>query len=248
MYDDIKLDAKGQALFDLLWQIPPDLEGAKAMLERGDCPAEQVSRVGARFAEECLYDIDDLPERNFTCVRDSETEPILHTEVQSAYLPQVTELLLSFGLDPNGIYSENERNIMLSLKYNSNGYAAADTMALLLSHGGRWDLEIAGEKLFDEIDFDVIFDAIEQEDHRKFDALVHVWMVMLGFGAKLEDGKSAVDLFPDLDDDNCWIDFDIAKLKNHRNYKFGLSRVESRGEKWSLHIFDRQTHWEVARL
>ncbi len=38
------------------------------------------------------------------------------------------------------------------------------------------------------------------------------------------------------------------KLRNHRDYTFGLSHVPCYGEKWSLHIFDKQTMWEVARL
>lgn len=42
--------------------------------------------------------------------------------------------------------------------------------------------------------------------------------------------------------------FDIHELRNHRNFTFGLSWVPCRGKNWSLHIFDKRTLWEVARL
>ena len=42
--------------------------------------------------------------------------------------------------------------------------------------------------------------------------------------------------------------FDPALLKEHQNYTFGISNVPGRGENWSLHIFDRRTFFEVARL
>ena len=45
-----------------------------------------------------------------------------------------------------------------------------------------------------------------------------------------------------------WENFKISDLKKHRNFTFCLSNVEGRGEKWSLHIIDSRTRWEVARL
>ena len=80
---------------------------------------------------------------------------------------------------------------------------------------------------------------------RRYDALVHSWFVFLGYGAAPDNGTSSVDLFNVIDTGKT---FDLRELRNHRNYTFGLSHVKNRGENWSLHIFDKRTMWEVARL
>ena len=140
-------------------------------------------------------------------------------------------------------------NIMNELQYVSTPYVAADTLALLLENGGNTELEIDGMRIMDDIDFDVIFDAFNQEIRSNYDSLVHCWFVMLGYGARLRDGSLPVDLFDVYDEEYIRkTPFDISKLKEHRTYTFGISNVPSRGENWSLHIFDKRTFHEVARL
>lgn len=62
-------------------------------------------------------------------------------------------------------------------------------------------------------------------------------------------GSSPVEVYANYDDQLVeQTMFEIEKLRNHEDYTFGLSHVESKGEPWSLHIFDKKTMWEVARL
>ena len=166
-------------------------------------------------------------------------------EPHAPYIFDTIKLLLNYGLDPNAVF--DGINIMNELQYIETEYVAADTLRLLLEHGGKYNLAIGNEILFDELDFDIIFGAIEQTNRRRYGSLVHCWLVMLGFGAKQVDGKNPVTLFPNYDA-GYETEIDISDLKNHENYTYALTHVPGNGEKWSLHIIDKKTMWEVARL
>ena len=78
-------------------------------------------------------------------------------------------------------------------------------------------------------------------------ATIHIEMK---YGAGKENSKERVICFPKRDH-NSEFDvkpFEMSDLKEHRNYTFALSNVEGQGENWSLHIIDKRTLWEVARL
>lgn len=237
----VKLTENGRPLFDLLMQIPPDLETARTKLESGGYSGEDLGRAACRYAEEC-WD-EELDHRQY------EDEigdylwapPVLKPELHSAYLYQVTELLLAYGLDPNAEY--DGVSILYECCRIVNEYVGADTARLLLEHGADPNKTLRdGENQFADLDFDVWFAAFNQYDRRRFDANVHCWLVMVSFGAKLLNGKSPVDIYETYD-----VPFKLEDLRDHRNYTFGLSYVPSHGEKWSLHVFDKRTCWEVAR-
>ena len=101
----IELSQKGAQLFDLLMQIPPDLDNARSLLQLGACNPDDVNRVALRFAEECwdegVYPWDTAPNRS-TAIGDyywEEARPI--PNLHSSHLYEVIELLLEYGLDPN---------------------------------------------------------------------------------------------------------------------------------------------------
>lgn len=153
-------------------------------------------------------------------------------------------MLLPFGLDPN--VEIDETNLLDELPHIVNEHVGADTLALLFEHGADPFLKLrSGESVFLILDFDVAFDAIEQYDRRRYEALVHSWLVFIGYGARLEDGRLPMELFIPSESD---FHFEISDFKQHRNYYVGLSHVRSQGESWSLHVFDRRTMWEVARF
>ena len=237
----VKLTEKGRALFDLLMQMPPDLETARAKLESGGYSAEDIGRVACRYIDEAWGE-EDFPETYECEVGDYGWDPpILKPGLHSTYLPDVIEMLLAYGLNPDAEYDEVS---LLHQCYNIvNEYVGADTARLLLEHGADPNKTLRdGENLFADLDFDVCFAAFNQYDRRRFDANVHCWLVMVSFGAKLLNGKSPVDIYETYD-----VPFKLEDLREHRSYTFGLSYVPSHGEKWSLHVFDKRTSWEVAR-
>ncbi len=216
-------------IFALLRQTPPNLLLLEMELQRGAYSSEDMARAMLQYLDDCFADqFEDETVRS--------VEPVIEPEKRSASLLDVTKIFLAYGLDPNAVV--NEKSILRAVCYIDNGYLAADTLALLFENGGRPDVQTDGSTLFSDIDFDVIFDAANQEDRRRYDALVHCWFVCLGYGAKPAKGE-ALDVFGG---------FDVGRLKNHRDYTFALTYTPNCGESWSLHIIERKSFWEVARL
>ena len=235
-----KRDKKASELFDLLMQMPPDLPRIRTELLGGGFSAGDINRAATAFVEKCSWE-ESQPAAEVG--EYSWEEPRLHPDMRSAYLYRIIELLLEFGLDPNA-KAEGE-SLLRWLPFIENEYVGADTLALLFEHGADPGLKDGdGESVFLDLDFDVSFGAMEQRDRRIFDAEVHSWLVYIGCGARLEDGSLPVEPFS-ADGET---PFDVSDLRQHRNYTFGLSHINSKGERWTLHIFDKRTMWEAARM
>lgn len=224
----LTLNTKEQQLKDLLMALPPDFEAAQELLNQEEYSIENVSIVGTDFVWECVEECWAYFWEH-DAIRSEEAVPGLH----SSHVCDVLAFLLRHGLNPNAIFGEE--NIMDTLKYLDNGYMAADALALLFAHGGDPNLICGGYSIFAEIDFDVLFDAEEQQDRQRYSSLVHCWMVYLAFGATNHDGSPPVSVFHG---------FDIRKLKDHRQFYFGITK----GETWpDIHVFDKKDLWEVVR-
>ena len=239
-----ELSPNGSKLYDLMLAIPPDLARIKQELESGVYTKDDVSMAATKFVDEECFCEEPYGESVIGVF----VEPVLVQGLHSTYLYDLIRLLLDYGLDPNAEYDDT--NIMEGMKYIENEYVGADTLSLLLEHGDDINLNVEEQRQANLIDYDVAFDAHEQYIRRRFDAMVHCWFVYLGYGARLEDGTPMVDTFEECDPnwDYKLKAFEMSDLKNHRNYTFGLSFVPNHGESWSLHIFDKRTCWEVARL
>lgn len=246
-----ELNVKAKELFDQLMQIPPDLASIGESLKAGEYSAEEISMAAAKYSDYCMIEVEFDDDGNYV---DEDIAKLLPGEVLenhvSRYLYDVVSLLIPYGLDPNAVYGGKfeKINIMAEMRFAGSGYIPADTLALLLENGGDPNLRVDGIRIFDDLDFDVCFGAIEQEIRPRYDSLVHCWFVMLGYGAMATDRDGnpiPLEVFPEYFTGK---PFDVSKLKNHRNYTFGLTHVPNRGEGWCLHIFDKRSLWEVARM
>lgn len=231
----IGLNAREQGLLGLLTAIPPDMDGAERYLQENHLGCGEVTRTALEYAACCYCEAGDFAHEQ-KIPRPETTVPGLH----STYILDVLRLLLRYGLDPNGVYAGC--NIMDSLRFVDNELLAADALALLLEHGGKTDMRIPGEEetLFQTMNFDVFFGAVEQYDRQQYVAIVHCWMVLLGYGAR--SGAKKIQVFREYDSAEV---FDLRKLKNHRNYYFGILHTE-RGS--AISIYDKKTLWELARV
>lgn len=244
---ELLLNEQEQHLMDLLMVIPPKLEDARAFLQQHALSIESVSKIGALYAEESQFEVGEA-----SAIMENSNKPFGKTDFpkgilsgfHSTYLYDVTELLLDFGLDPNAIFwasGYDYYNIMDALMYVDNEYVAADTMALLMEHGGNPNLHIDGETLYEQADFEVWFGAIEQRIRWRHDAWVHIWMVLTGYGGKINGRDDLITRFREYGSGE---PFHLEKLRNHRNYYYGYSYENKES---ILHIYDRKTLWEVAR-
>ncbi|MBQ2391255.1 MAG: hypothetical protein II306_05760, partial [Clostridia bacterium] len=95
---------------------------------------------------------------------------------------------LQYGLDPNYVFGEipNETNALFEIYWIDKPFVAADTLKLLLEHGGDPHLEVGGESIWMTSDFDIWFDVINgyaAEDFFKhtFESHFYFWLVLRGF-------------------------------------------------------------------
>ena len=223
-------------LLAMLEMLPPDLSMIKDYLDSTTLSPPKLASTVIRFiTEDCQFE------------GDQEKPP---EQLHSTYLLNLIELLLDHGLDPNEAFEDY--SVMDSLDLVDTGYVAADTMDLLLQKGGNLYQECDGETLFDRIEFNVIFDAINQENRDRYDQLIHLWLVMIGHGAKSlsSDGerKELVQFFKPPHYDAPCEQFTVGSFRNHRDFSWALTHVPGHGENWSLHIIDKSTGWEVLRL
>lgn len=234
---------KSDELLQALLTLPTDLNAIKNLLKLGNFTSDEISRAGYDYAESCDYECFDYYDEHWDeiCCSDSEVIP----NILSSSMYEIFELLLKYGLNPNA-FCEGD-NILHSVASVYNEFISADTLALLIEHGGDPNVLVGGESLFTRLDLDVMFDAFEQGNRRVFDSVVHCWMVLLGYSSE-EKIRRSIDVFAKRRLDCTLPDFKFEDLKNHRNYYYGVSNVSGRGEDWSLHIFDKRTRWEVARL
>jgi len=238
----MKITGRAKELYDLLYTKQFDFAKLKAALETGMFSAEDVSFAGYMYIDNCIANLMD---KDFVYHYAGIGEVVPGYE--SSHVYDAIKLLLDYGLDPNAIYTEEhgttseQFNIMWELRYVDNGYQAADTLALLLERGGDPNLTVDGCNFNREINHDVWFETVNYEDGREvpYDSLVHYWMVLLAYGAHLEDGKLSVDLVKG---------FDIKALRNHREYYYGVVKPVNGEKDWSLCIFQRGHRCEVARF
>ncbi len=244
MKENHKMNTMETTLNTLL-QIPPDYKSAEEYIKTGLLSTQEISELAWKYIQECLFEEDDDHELLAYPVDEGTVywkEPQINLNWHSAYLPDVMNLLLKYGLDPN--YSLAGKNTLAAeITYIINEYVAADTLKLLFENGGNPMLCFDGETLYDEIAFDVWFAAMEMDDRRRYDSIVHCWFVLLAFGGHPYTGVGPVDIYPNSSSAG-FVDFDLQLLKNHRDYFFGITHDDGR----TIHIFDKHTFWEVARL
>lgn len=242
---ELEIANRSQQLLELLMEIPPRFDVAKSYLEVNQLSPDEVTRVANVYADKCFLDFGDyLSERYPDCnLSKLEIPTGIVPELHSAYIYDVVKLLLQFGLDPNAVYivEYNHYNIMNLVVHIDHGYLAADTMNLLLENGGDPNLAVEIETIYEYVADDVWFGAIEQENRWRYDSWIHLWMVLLAYGGKPRGKKCPLEVFRAYDSTSL---FDVNKLKNHRDYYYGISKENYEPV---IHIYDKKTLWEVAR-
>ena len=235
---ELELSEQSQELLNLLMTIPPKLNSAREYLDVNHLSPDEVTRIANVYADTCIREDNEYPEEDWPLLKE-----VIQTNF-SAYLYDVVDLLLQYGLDPNVIYTVDGDiyNIMHSIAFIDNGYTAADTMVLLMEAGGDPNLVVEFETIYEFVSDDVWFGAIEQELRWRYDSWIHVWMVLLAYGGKSRGRKSPLEVYREYDSTRL---FNVQKLRNHRDYYYGLSKENYEPV---IRIYDKRTMWEVTQL
>lgn len=166
-------------LCSLLEALPPDFEKIENELKSKKYSSQEVTTAACVFCYGCFDEYTDF-------IDEHGREPLEH-EIHTSYVYDICGLLLKYGLDPNlivgGKYDED--NIMYRVYWITKPYVAADTLRLLIEHGGNPMLILEDRPLCDRVEFDIWYDITEGyylEDwyKTKFDCRFHFWLVLLG--------------------------------------------------------------------
>ena len=243
---ELELTRRAQELLELLMTVPPKFDIAKKYLEVNQLTADEVTRVANVYADKCFRDYDEYLYDNWPdgcTIRDLPLPEGIVQGILSTHLSEVIRFLLQYGLDPNAVYivDGDVYNVMRLISFIDNEFVAADAMVLLLEAGGDPNLVVEFETIYECVSDDVWFGAIEQELRWRYDSWIHVWMVLLAYGGSPRGKKSPLEVFREYYTTD---QFDIRKLKNHRDYYYGISKENYEPV---IHIYDKRTLWEVAR-
>lgn len=238
------LEGRTKELYDKLYTVDFDADGLRKELEEGKYDADTVNMAAIEYVDDCGINFD-----HWSISGDEYNPGETVQGYESSHMTEVICVLLDYGLDPNKIIMVDnqhggfdEYNIMEQVQMVFNGYQAADSLYLLLSHGGNPYLEVDRVPLNIEPDWDIGFDTINREDmvdDSMYDAKMHYWFVLVGFRADLSEADLPLEPVKS---------FDLSKLKDHRNYYAGAIHSDEEDNNWELCIFDRHTNWEVARF
>ena len=238
----LELTENAQELFDMLFTTDFDKKKLKAKLDAGLFSADDVNMAAFQYVDYCngVPDFDECDRHPFGKIIPG---------YESSHLLEAIMLLLDYGLDPNKTFdTECHENILSELRFVMNGYQSADAAALMFEHGADPNLIVDGgaNTIIGDLDFDVGWFLYGDVDSRYVaDEFMHYWMVIVGNGARFHNGSEVVKVFNDYSAPHYEM-FDVSKLKNHRQYYFGIVNGGEKGHSW-VSIFDKATNREVAR-
>ncbi len=242
------MSERANVLYSLMMLCPFDPAKFREELERGDYTADDINAAAYSYVDDCFLDLldeektDEYGHYKYHRAGRGVTVP----GFPSSHIHQVLQILLDFGLEPNKIFEDctedgyvcEEYNIMYALHRIDNGYEAADSLELLLSHGGNPNLKTDGETLLEELYFDLVYGMFGQLDRLRYDSFLHYIFVLAGYGAAFNDGKKPLELFHS---------FELNSLRDHRKFDWTIIHSSNSEDGWEISIFDREFGIEVAR-
>ncbi len=235
----VELSDKAKRLYGMLFTKEFKAEELIVQLESGAFSIDDINIASFRYVHDLCHLIE-YDDPRIESARFGESIP----EIESSHLLEAIQILLRFGLDPN--YSWNDDltgNIMWSMHFVFNGYQAADAVNLMLEHGGNPNLILDGWSLIGDLCADISwFLGGDVESRYIADSFMHYLMVVIGHGAKFDDGSDIVVTYDG---------FNVSDFRNHRNYYCGFIHVKYEDDPYNttaVSFFDKRTNSEVARL
>ena len=222
-------------LFDLCANTTIDLDKIEAYIMGPQMSSEDVTRTAIRLAEEFGWEVDSFEGKNGRAPNENEL-------ITSNWL-DLFKLLLKHCLDPQFVFAEDGRNrynLLYSLRFIDNMFVRYKLFRLLFRNGADPNVIIDDESFFEKVDGDVVTFAtlleIEGEDRLPYEKDFRLWLLMIAYGGRLNDGRQPLQLKDG---------FSIDTLENCECFSY---RKEMKEDDWYLHIFITETGEEVAVL
>lgn len=213
-----------ETILSSLKDLPPDFSWVKRMLEEFRLPPVALARIAFDIADSCFCEYGDALEKG----------EVVAEKLLSFYLPEILELLLSYGMNPNEIIDKD--NIMDALQWVDYEDCAPKCLKLLLERGGNPNMEIDCESLFEYISFRVGYDGYENK------SLVKFWLVLMAYGGCWKDGTIPLEMTEG---------YEVKIFRDYYNYNYVIEPLEQISGYygcWVMHIADNKSGIEVARF
>ena len=229
---NIEITQKSERLFSLLFTKDFDSKKLLIELKSGTYSVDDINIAAFRYIDICG---GVMNYNEYGTYSPGEHIP----NIESSHLVEAIKILANYGLDPNYTFGDSLcENILSALRHVHNGYQAADAAAILLEFGANPNLVVDGEHLYADVDLDISwFLGGDIESRYIADTFMHYWMVLVGYGAKWEDGSEIIKPYNN---------FNAVKFRNHRRYYYGIVHGEGTSHSW-ISFFDKETNREVAR-
>ena len=218
-----------EELFSLCNTTERNLGRIEKYISEHSMSTEDVTYVAAKIVGDCAFEKSDFEYENHRKPKSS--------ELVSTDLDRLFEIFFAHGLNPNAVFEEGVGlcyNVMGGLFFFDNFSVALQILKRCLEFGGNPNLMIVGETLFERVDFDVFFGAIEQGNRKKYAMWVRFWLLLIAFGGRLENGNEPIKMKSGLS---------IEIFKDYDLFSFELDFSK---DGCKIHIFSKDSGEEVA--
>lgn len=220
-----------QKLFELCNKTDVDLKAVENFIISSNATGEEITRTAIKLADENSLEII-----NFEHFEERSPAP---DELVSSNFIELFDLFICHGLLPNYIYSDERAagyNIMEQIQFIDNGNIAPIVLRKLLEAGGNPNLVVENDTVFRNADFDVVFDAVNTDNTHMYDIEVKVWLVLMGYGGILADGRCPVEMKEG---------YSVEIFREFEKFHY---KIEFENKDWTMYIFDKSTKEVVATL
>ena len=170
----------------------------KYIIEHSITP-ELITRVAIKLSDKYCYE-----KIQFEYLNERKPKP---NELVTANWKELFDLFIRYGLAPNLVFCDdgvNYENVMEMLSHIDDESVVLPIFKKLLEIGGDPNLMLGKESLIETIDTRVTIDADELQDRTLFEIELKLWLLLIGYGGKLDKRKAikmqngyAVDIFKD---------------------------------------------------
>lgn len=222
-------------VLQILKTIPPDIQAIDHLLSENNFTKEELAVLANEAVGECFCEFRDAVDPEGYGL-DPKFRTLHIDNLYSNSLEQVLRCLLRHGYDSN--ISVGGENAFWDLMYVDAPNVGASCMRLLLENGAdpnRRQLHDP-ETLFEYIAFKVSYD---EYTHEYFNT-VQCWLVLLGFGGCWKDGSIPVEMLNG---------HSVEIFKQFELYDYSIEELPQMPGKygcWIMHIYNTETHEEVA--
>jgi hypothetical protein len=207
----------------IIQEKPVDFFRLNRLLYEWNPPSLALSELANVLVDSCFCEFADASDRG----------DVVEERLTSFYLPEILQLLLSYGMNPNESFGFD--NVMSKLQWIDYKDCAIRSLKLLLKNGGNPNLSVDGESIFDHINTKVSHDRYEDK------ALVKLWLLLMSYGGCWKNAEIPLTMSEG---------YSIEIFKNYDEYTYTIELLEQIPNCygcWIMHIFEKCSGIEVAK-